>query len=203
MQLAMLVIAATAVTVAPSLQEQELFTPYVRNWLLGYWLLGVIVYIVDRTYGLGFWRMFQSPDAPAAGLVYNQRVKRKMFVAFIISSVETLCWVLTPWNSHLLVELFLWLADVPMMVLGFGTGALIFPLWSKRHKGYAVVDETVDKIEKGIDTIGAKKESVSPPASTPTPESVTAASAPAPQTAPVPTEPRLTPEQRIAAYAKR
>lgn len=196
MKLLPLIIAATTVAATPSLDEQGFFTGYTRNWVLGYLFLGVIFYTIDRTWLIRIKSWFQDPSAKPLGFVYGQKASRKVVFAGIVSTVETFAFLIfTTWNSHLSVELFLWLVDIPMMVIGFGVGALLFPLWAKREKAYKAIDELDAVVEKGIDRASAKPAPA--PVAVPEPAAV-----PAPPVPAEPITPKEKPEDVIAEFTR-
>ena len=192
-----LLLAATTVAATPALEEQGFFTAYSRNWMLGYLFVGAIFYTIDRTWLIKMKGWFLDPSAKPVGFVFGQKASTKVVFAGVISTIETFAFLFfTPWNSHLSVELFLWLADIPMMVIGFGVGALLFPLWAKREKAYKAIDELDEVVAKGMEKAGAKSAPLTP---VPLTQPATVASAPAPVT---PTIPKEKPEDGIAAVTR-
>lgn len=191
--IASLLLFAAAVTVAPVLEEQGFFTPYTRNWMLGYLFLGAIFYTIDRTWLIKIKSWFHDPSTKPDGFVFGQKASRKVVFAGIVSTVETFAFLFfTPWNSHLSVELFLWLVDIPMMVIGFGIGYLIYkPLWSKREKAYKVMDKIGEVVEEKLEH--------EQPVPTSAPEPAMVSSAPAPA---APTTPKEKPEDVIAEFTR-
>lgn len=185
-----------------ALSQQGFFSAYSGGWIIGYFLMGVILYTIDRTWLQGTYRSLynlthENPLDKPKGFIFGQKVSRKVLIAGIISTVESFGFLLfTTFNSHLSVELFLWLIDIPVMVLGFAAGFSLFPLWSKRKKAY----EFADRLDATLEQRLSKPDS----GSTPPPVAKPADPVPTPVVAPVvPVNPEISPEQRISDYAKR
>lgn len=167
---------------------------YSACWLLFYVGLGILVYVLDRQYVQKLWTWAvnmgrKEPLKSPKGIVYGQRTGRKFLVATIVSTTQSagLFFFTTFHHTNPFVELTLWFLEIPAMVVGFAIGYWLWPLWEKRTVGYQIVDTIDSAIEERL----AKKASPPHVSSTPTPVA---------QTAPVVTEPEISPEERIRKY---
>ena len=126
---------------------------YATECLVLYVVLGVAWYFLDSTYGVKIYRWLHDishkkpmPTEVVRGFIYGQPTKRQASVAFIISTVQSIYMV---WgqNVNLLVELILWLLEVPAMLIGVSLGVPIYKLFQKRDKVFATVDKAKEQAE--------------------------------------------------------
>lgn len=172
---------------------------YSTCWILFFFLLGILVYILDRQYLKGLYKSFydmihKDPLTEPRAFIFGQKTARKFLWAFVVSTVQSFfLFFFTGFHSNPFVELVLWFVEIPMMVFGFGAGSLLWPLWLKRSVMYRMGDEVGDRVEKWKEQRNAAR----------------AKPAPAPVAAPVtpvpaaPAEPVVPPEERIRQYTRK
>jgi hypothetical protein len=174
---------------------------YSTCWILFYVLSGILMYIWDRQYLSGIYKLVydvfhgQPLDKPRS-FIFGQSTARKVAIATFISTVQSVgLFFFTGFHSNPFVELVLWFLEIPAMVTGFALGYLLFPAWEKRKQLYAKLDEYGDKVDKVADTFHHRHDQ-SP--AQPVPQAITTVASPVPVAAEQ--EMRPAPEERIKKF---
>jgi hypothetical protein len=146
---------------------------YAMSALSAYVALGVAWYLLDRAYGVYVYRwlydFFHTEPMPAAvtrGVMFNQPTNRKVTVAFVISTIQSAYMIWTT-EVNFLVELIMWLLEVPALLIGFALGAWVQRFLVKRSIIFDRLDEFStnlpaeagqmrSKLEGGAEQVGAK-----------------------------------------------
>jgi hypothetical protein len=123
-------------------------TSYIAFWMILFVLLGAFWYVIDRRYGVHWYRRWYRltrpeplPEGIVAGFVYNRRTRHKALMATVLSTLQTALALLQGENLNLLVELVLWLVEVPMTLLGFALGPWAYRLWQRKDVVFDKLDE--------------------------------------------------------------
>ncbi|MGJ8638460.1 MAG: hypothetical protein ACSHYA_03630 [Opitutaceae bacterium] len=124
------------------------YTSYIIFWMVIFVLLGAFWYIVDRMHGVRWYRRWyrltHSDPLPAnivVGFIYNRRSRHKVVMATVLSTVQTFIALTSVETLNLLVELVLWIVEIPMVMLGFAIGPLAFKLWKRKDEMLDAVDD--------------------------------------------------------------
>jgi hypothetical protein len=111
-------------------------------------MLGAFWYIVDRLHGVRWYRRWYAlthesplPDDVTVGFVYNRRSRHKVVMAAVVSTVQTLIALTSVEALNLLVELILWIVEIPMVMLGFAIGPLVFKVWKRKDTMLDAMDD--------------------------------------------------------------
>ncbi len=126
---------------------------YIAQCLVAYVIVGIAVYFLDRKAIVPTWRWLYDlahthplPPSRFKGLLYGQKTQWRVTTAFIISTTQSIYMV---WYGKVdpLVELPMWLLEVPAMLLGFTLGYPLHQLYLRRTKVYDTIDNLdVDKL---------------------------------------------------------
>ena len=102
-------------------------TSYLIFWIVMFVILGAFWYVVDRRFGQGVYRFWYRlthekplPENVRRGFVYNRRTRHKAFMATILSTIQSVLVLVNMENFNPLVELILWIVEVPVTLLGRG-----------------------------------------------------------------------------------
>lgn len=134
---------------------------YVWSCLSAYAALGIAWYLLDRRYGIHVYRWFYDlfntdpmPTHIVRGFMYNQPTNRKVTIAFLFSTAQSLYMM---WNAEMnfLVELIMWVLEVPAMLIGFGAGSWVQRLLVRRSEIFNRFDEFSDGV-KAMDATQVK-----------------------------------------------
>lgn len=124
------------------------YTSYIIFWMILFVLLGAFWYVVDRRYGIKWYRRFygwtHAEPLPAdiqVGFIYNRRSRHKAVMATVLSTLQTLIALYSVESLNLLVELILWLVEIPMTMLGFALGPFAFKLWGRKDRMLDALDD--------------------------------------------------------------
>lgn len=119
-------------------------------------LLGAFWYIMDRRFGVKWYRFWYKltnkdplPDDVEVGFIFNRKSRHKVIMATGLSTIQTVAALYSIETINLLVELILWIVEVPMTMLGFMIGPWAYKLWKGRHDVYDALDEINAKDTKG------------------------------------------------------
>ncbi len=125
---------------------------YAWSCLSAYMALGIAWYLLDRSYGHYLYRwlydLFHNEPMPLdqkRGVMFNQPTNRKVTVAFVISTMQSL-YMLWHTEVNLLVELIMWLLEVPAMLVGFAMGSWVHRFLVKRSILFDRLDEFGEKV---------------------------------------------------------
>lgn len=133
-------------------------TQYVVFWAILFTVLGMVWYNFDRRWGVKVYRRWYGlthkdplPAGEERGFIYKRSTSAKVTAATVVSTIQS---ILAVWNSEVnpLVELIMWVAEVPVTLLGFYAGPFAYALWQKKE----AVFETIDKVESGEVSIAAE-----------------------------------------------
>ena len=131
-------------------------TSYIVFWMVMFVLLGTFWYIVDRRYGVKWYRRWHNltnekslPDDVEVGFIFNRKSRHKALMAGILSTVQTVLALFSIESINLLVELILWIVEVPMTMLGFMIGPWGYKLWLGRGEVFDALDEINAKTKPG------------------------------------------------------
>lgn len=168
---------------------------YALSVLTGCFVLGIIIYVIDRKVGVHIYRFaydlfhrLPMPQQEERGFLVNQTSKRGGSVAVFISTVYTLYMVYELGLSiNVIAELFIWAGMPILLTMGFWVGRWVYRLLLKSDQYFNKADEIGKKIENvqfgevagrvrdsggsllsGMTSILSSKEKTSPP----TPEPV-------------------------------
>ncbi len=130
---------------------------YVFLSLFFYLFWGAAWYVMDRTFGVKLYRRYYNfthkdplPEGEVKGFIYNRTTRAKSFAAVICSTILSVLAILSM-EFNLLVEITLWIVEIPIIMAGFYLGHFFgFKLWSNRNKGF----EMIDRLERGDVHIG-------------------------------------------------
>lgn len=134
-------------------------TSYIVFWMVLFVLLGTFWYIIDRRYGVKWYRFWykltnKEPlhDDVDVGFIFNRKTRHKVMMAGMLSTVQTVAALASIDSINLLVELILWIVEVPMTMLGFIIGPWTYKLWRGRNDVFEALDEinAKDKIGKPL-----------------------------------------------------
>lgn len=125
---------------------------YAWTCLSLYATLGIAWYLLDRHYGVHLYRwaynMFHANPMPLTevrGIMYNQSTNRKVSVALVISTVQSL-YMIWGTNVNLMVEIILWLLEVPAMLIGFTVGAWVYAFLLRRSRVFDTMDQIGERM---------------------------------------------------------
>ena len=114
-------------------------------------LAGAVAYVLDRRWGAGlyawWYRMTHSkplPDGVMRGYIFGQPAKVRATAATVLSTIVTALCIMFA-NVNALTELFMWVAGIPSLFVGFLLGPLSDRLWRRRDSMF----DAVDKWEQG------------------------------------------------------
>ena len=129
----------------------SMMTSYIVFWMIIFILLGAFWYVADRRFGVKWYRIWHGltrekplPENVDVGFVYNRRSRHKLIMATFLSSVQTAVALISVESLNLLVELVLWIVEVPMTMIGFAIGPWAFKLWRNKNE----MLDTLDDLEK-------------------------------------------------------
>lgn len=134
-------------------------TSYIIFWMVLFVLLGTFWYIVDRRYGVKWYRFWYKltnkdplPDDVEVGFIFNRKSRHKAIMAGMLSTIQTVAALATIDQINLLVELILWIVEVPMTMIGFMLGPWTYKLWRGRDEVFEALDEinSKDRIGKPL-----------------------------------------------------
>lgn len=124
------------------------YTSYIIFWMVMFTMLGAFWYIVDRLHGVRWYRRWYGlthedplPPNVTVGFVYNRRSRHKVVMAAIVSTVQTFIALTSVESLNLLVELILWIVEIPMVMLGFAIGPLVFKIWKRKDTMLDAIDD--------------------------------------------------------------
>ncbi|WOO41697.1 hypothetical protein [Rubellicoccus peritrichatus] len=179
-------------------------TSYIVFWMIMFVILGAFWYIIDRRYGVKWYRLWYRlthkdplPDNIAVGFVYNRRSRHKAVMAAVLSTLQTFVALYSVQSLNLLVELVLWLVEIPMTMIGFMIGPFAFKLWGRKDEMLDAIDDLEQKhlggrdIEDDSTRDKAKEVKVKPAAKK------------EPEPAPAPKEEKPDPKKLFDRYTKR
>ena len=134
-------------------------------------ILGAFWYVIDRRRGVKWYRIWYRlthkdplPSDITVGFIYNRRSRHKVVMATLLSTVQTFIALLSVESLNLLVELILWIVEIPMMMVGFAIGPLVFKIWRRKDDMLDAVDDLEQKY------LGSESEAESAPEKEVTPE---------------------------------
>lgn len=140
---------------------------YVILWCILFIILGTVWYILDRRFGVHLYRWWYDltheeplPEAEIRGFVYNRSTKARVSAALLVSTVQSLL-VLVSSQVNLLVELIMWVFEVPVTFIGFYLGPWAYRLWRRRDDFFEAVDRVEQKVETGQIDLAAVAKSAS------------------------------------------
>src|SRR3989344_70668 len=129
---------------------------YAWSCLSAYATLGIVWYLLDRAYGVYVYRWFYDffhkepmPAHVTRGVMFNQPTNRKVTVAFVISTVQS-AYMIWSTEVNLLVELIMWLLEVPALLIGFAAGTWVHRFLVKRSVIFDRLDEFGENV-KAVD----------------------------------------------------
>lgn len=133
------------------------YTSYLAFWMVMFVLLGAFWYIVDRKYGVRWYRLWYRlthehplPPEIVCGFVYNRRARHRSFMATLLSTLQTVVVIWSAENPNLLIELILWIVEIPLTMVGFAVGPLGFKVWGRKEELF----DTIDDLEQGKTSFG-------------------------------------------------
>jgi hypothetical protein len=119
-------------------------------------LLGAFWYVIDRRFGVKWYRLWHNltnkkplPAEVEVGFIFNRKSRHKALMATLLSTVQTVAALYSIETINLLVELILWIVEVPMTMLGFMIGPWAYKLWKGRDDVFDALDEINAKDTKG------------------------------------------------------
>lgn len=122
-------------------------------------ILGAFWYVVDRKYGQRFYRFWYGlthekplPETVQRGFVYNRKTRHKALMATLLSTAQSIVAVMSVAQPNLLVELILWIVEVPVTLLGFAIGPWVFSVWRRKDEVFDAIDD-IESGEKGIGSV--------------------------------------------------
>ena len=126
---------------------------YAAQCLVLYVILGIAWYFFDSIYGVKLYRWFYNlshkepmPAEVVRGFMYGQSTKKQARVAFLISTGQSI-YMIWGQDVNLLVELILWLLEIPAMLIGVWLGGPIFGAYKKRDNLFETVDRVKERAE--------------------------------------------------------
>lgn len=127
-------------------------TSYLIFWMLIFVILGIFWYIIDRRYGVSIYRFWFKlsrknplPEEVVRGFVYKRKTRHKALMATVLSSAQSIIMLVAAAKPNLLVELILWIVEIPMTLIGFALGPWAYQIWNRKEK----VFDTIDDLESG------------------------------------------------------
>lgn len=139
-------------------------TSYIVFWMIFFVLLGAFWYVIDRHYGVKWYRRWfrlthkePLPEDVVAGFVYNRRTRHKALMATVLSTIQTGIALVQMDNLNLLVELILWIVEVPMTLVGFGLGPWAYRLWRRKDAVFDKIDEWEGAVKPDEDEANGPK----------------------------------------------
>jgi len=143
-------------------------------------MLGAFWYIVDRLHGVRWYRRWYRltheeplPQNVTVGFVYNRRSRHKVVMATVVSTAQTLVALTSVESLNLLVELILWIVEIPMVMVGFAIGPLVFRVWKRKDTMLDAIDDFEQSHFGGEDvkqSVKAAEPKATPPKAEPKPE---------------------------------
>ena len=131
-------------------------TSYITFWMVLFVLLGAFWYVIDRRFGVKWYRFWYKltnkeplPDEVEVGFIFNRKSRHKALMATMLSTVQTVAALYSIETINLLVELILWIVEVPMTMLGFIIGPWAYKLWKGRDDVFDALDEINAKDTRG------------------------------------------------------
>ena len=140
------------------------YTSYIIFWMVVFVMLGAFWYIVDRLHGVRWYRRWYKlthrdplPQNVVVGFVYNRRSRHKVVMAAVVSTVQTFVALTSLESLNLLVELILWIVEIPMVMVGFAIGPLVFKVWKRKDTMLDAIDDFEQSHFSGTDSSEAVK----------------------------------------------
>ena len=131
-------------------------TSYITFWMVLFVLLGAFWYIIDRRFGVKWYRFWYNltnkvplADDVEVGFIFNRKSRHKVLMATGLSTIQTVAALYSIESINLLVELILWIVEVPMTMFGFLIGPWAYKLWKGRGDVFDALDEINAKDTKG------------------------------------------------------
>ena len=128
------------------------YTSYIIFWMVMFVILGAFWYVLDRRHGVKWYRFWfrmthkdPLPDDVVVGFIYNRRSRHKVVMATILSTLQTFIALFSVDTLNLLVELILWIVEIPMTMVGFAIGPLVFKIWRRKDEMLDAVDDLEQK----------------------------------------------------------
>lgn len=150
-------------------------TSYLVFWIVMFVILGAFWYVVDRRYGQRAYRAWYRlthekplPEGVQRGFVFNRRTRHKALMATLLSTTQSVIAVASIAQPNLLVELILWIVEVPATLLGFAIGPWVYKIWARRGEVFDAIDDLESGEKSLMDLARGKKEKE--PTSEPAPE---------------------------------
>lgn len=139
-------------------------TSYLVFWIVMFVILGAFWYVVDRKYGQRLYRFWYGlthekplPESVRRGFVYNRKTRHKALMATLLSTAQSVVAVMSIAQPNLLVELILWIVEVPVTLIGFAIGPWVFNIWRRKDEMFDAIDD-LGSGEKDITQVFSKKE---------------------------------------------
>ena len=114
-------------------------TTYAIFWIIIFLVLGVKWYVLDRTFGVKLYRFCYKlthehplPPDDERGFIFRQTTKRKLFMATLVSTLQSALALLYS-DVNPLLELFMWGFEVPVTLFGFYSAPYIYKWWTKKR----------------------------------------------------------------------
>jgi len=126
-------------------------TSYIIFWIIVFLVTAIKWYVLDCHFGVRIYRFCYRlthehplPETEAVGFIFNQTTKRKLFMATLVSTVQSMLMLIYS-DVNPLVELFMWGFEVPVTMLGFYLAPYAYRWWTKKDDLF----EWFDDVESG------------------------------------------------------
>ena len=140
----------------------ELALVYVIKWMAYYFLLGMALHVVDRYFGVPFYRWYYNhgqkdpsdhmPPHVEMGLLYNRPFKRRRNWALIISALQSGYTVYQGEAFHAGAELIVLVFEAAFLLFGFRAGTWAYSFIRKQEG----LTETMDRVGESIEQASVK-----------------------------------------------
>ncbi len=129
---------------------------YVVSMLAFFWLVGIAGYFLDRKLGVHLYRwmynLFHKQPMPPdieRGFLYKQPTNRKVAVAVLIDTIQSVYVLAFKPDVNYLAEVVLWLLEPITMLFGFWMGAGIYRFLTRRRKIFQKIDDLGAQLRSG------------------------------------------------------
>ena len=140
----------------------ELALWYVLKWMVYYLLFGMSMHVLDRYFGVPFYRWYynrgqkdpkdQMADTVELGLLYNRSFKRRRNWALVISAIQSGYTVYQSESFHAGAEIIVLVFEAAVFLVGFRLGNWAYS-FIRRQEG---ITETVDRVGESLEKTSMK-----------------------------------------------
>ncbi len=133
------------------------------SWLLVVVFFGAVAFMLDSRVGTPLYRWWYGmthreglPVEIRRGFIVGQRAQERFIAAFVLATAHALFATFVH-SAEPLAEILTWLAEIPVLMLGFYAGPKFEAVWQRKDD----VLEAVNKVEAGELSLSAELSEIS------------------------------------------